>query len=80
LNNPQSAAADASGNVYIADTGHNRVLLETLSAGTYSQTTVGSGLLSPGAVAVDGSGNIHIADTSNSRVPPRSTPKTPASI
>jgi fibronectin-binding autotransporter adhesin len=77
LNNPQGVAADTSANDYIADTGNNRVLLETLSAETYSQTTVGSGLLSPGAVAVDGSGNIHIADTGNSRVPPRSTPQTP---
>jgi hypothetical protein len=80
LNNPQGVAADTSANDYIADTGNNRVLLETLSAETYSQTTVGSDLLSPGAVAVDGSGNIHIADTGNSRVPPRSTPKTPPII
>jgi CubicO group peptidase (beta-lactamase class C family) len=65
LNNPQGVAADTSANDYIADTGNNRVLRETLSAETYSQTTVGSGLSSPSAVAVDGSGNIYIADTSN---------------
>jgi sugar lactone lactonase YvrE len=68
LNNPQGVAVDASGNVYIADTGNNRVLMETLSAGTYRQTTVGSGLLSPAAVAVDESGNVYIADTGNNRV------------
>jgi len=68
LNNPQGVAVDANGNVYIADTGNNRVLIETLSAGTYTQTTVGSGLSFPGAVAVDGSGNVYIADTSNNRV------------
>ena len=68
LSVPQGVAVDASGNVYIADTGNNRVLMETLSAGAYTQSTVVSGLSSPSAVAVDGSGNVYIADTGNNRV------------
>jgi streptogramin lyase len=68
LNNPQGVAVDASGDVYIADTGNNQVLMETLSAGTYTQSTVVSGLSSPSAVAVDDSGNVYIADTGNDRV------------
>ncbi|MFZ0957189.1 MAG: Ig-like domain repeat protein [Candidatus Sulfotelmatobacter sp.] len=69
LNNPQGVAVDASGNVYIADTGNNRVLIETRVGNTYTQTTVvGSGISSPSAVAVDESGNVYIADTGNNRV------------
>ena len=44
LNVPEGVAVDGSGNVYIADTGNNRVLKETLSGGSYTQSTVGSGL------------------------------------
>ena len=66
---PAGVAVDESGNVYVADTQNNRVLKETLSAGSYMQTVVPtSTLYQPAAVAVDGSGNIYIADTQNSRV------------
>ena len=68
LSGPGGVAVDGSGNVYIADTGNNRVLIETLSAGSYTQSTVGSGLATPGGVAVDLSGNVYIADTGNNRV------------
>ena len=66
---PFGVTVDGSGNVYIADTGNNRVLKETLSGGSYIESTVAlSGLANPEGVAVDGSGNIYIADTGNSRV------------
>jgi sugar lactone lactonase YvrE len=68
LSGPGGVAVDGSGNVYIADTGNNRVLIETLSAGSYTQSTVGSGLSLPGGVAVDSSGDVYIADTGNNRV------------
>jgi streptogramin lyase len=69
LNNPSAVAVDGSGNVYIADTGNNRILKETWSAGSYIQSTIPtSSLNSPGGVAVDGAGNIYIADTDNQRV------------
>jgi uncharacterized protein YjiK len=65
-------AVDGSGNVYIADTYNSRVLKETLSAGSYTQSVVASSatnsLDAPWGVAVDGSGNIYIADSGNSRV------------
>ena len=44
-----------AGNVYIADTGNNRVLKETLAAGIYTESTIGSDLIRPVAVAADGS-------------------------
>ncbi len=67
--NPSGLAVDASGNLYIADTGNNRVLKETLSAGSYTETTVPStSLSSPLGVAVDQAGNVYIADTGNNRI------------
>jgi sugar lactone lactonase YvrE len=69
---PYAVAVDGSGNVYIADSGNSRVLMETLSAGSYTQSIVADaasgGLYVPYAVAVDGSGNVYIADTGNGRV------------
>src|SRR6202034_1483241 len=64
LHLPQGVAVDASGNVYIADTGNMRVLKETFSAGSYTQSTVVTGTASNGfiAVAVDASGNVYVAD------------------
>jgi streptogramin lyase len=61
-------ATDGVGNVYIADTGNNRVVKETLSGGTYTETPIGSGLAGPQGVAVDGAGNVYIADTSHLRI------------
>ena len=78
---PKGVAVDNSGNVYIADTGHDRIR-RVDSAGTIT-TIAGSGLLgfsgdagpavqaqlhTPEAVAVDGSRNLFIADTINNRI------------
>ena len=69
LINPDSVAVDGSGNVYIADTGNARILKETLSAGSYTQSTIPtSSLNSPGGIALDGAGNIYISDTNNYRI------------
>jgi len=58
-------AVDAAGDVFVADTGNNRVV-EITPGGT--QTVIGSGLLGPTAVAVDSTGNVFIADSGHSRV------------
>ena len=69
LFNPRGITVDAKGNVYIADTDHNRVLKETLSGGTYVESVVKSdNLLCPIAVAVDGAGSVYIGDTFHSRI------------
>ncbi len=81
MNSPIGIAVDATGNVYIADLGNNRIRKVT-PAGVIS-TVAGTGgygyggdggpatgarLSSPAGVALDASGNLFIADTFNARV------------
>jgi signal peptidase I len=82
LNAPRGIAVDASNNVYIADTGSNKVRKITAStgvismiAGTGTAGNAGDGaaatsatLSGPRGVAVDTSNNVYIADTINNRV------------
>ena len=65
LDGPVGVAVDGTGDVFIGDTGNNRVV-EVKADGT--QTTVGSGLNNPFGVAVDGAGDVFIADIGNNRV------------
>ena len=80
LNFPQGVAVDSAGNIFIADTGNNRI--RKVSAGNIN-TIAGTGaagflgdngpavsaeLNGPQAVALDSSGNLYIADTNNSRI------------
>ncbi len=68
LTNPFAMAVDYSGNVYIVDYNLNAVYKETLLAGTYTQSTVATGLSNPEAVAVDGAGNVYICDSGNNQI------------
>ena len=82
LDFPVGVAADAAGNLYIADLVNNRI--RKVDAASQAITTIagngGSGfsgdngpatqarLRSPSGVAVDAAGNIYIADTTNNRI------------
>jgi sugar lactone lactonase YvrE len=82
LNLPSKAVMDSAGNLYIADTGNNRI--RKVAADTGEITTVaGTGfagysgdgdaatsaqLNRPTGVAVDHSGNLYICDTNNNRI------------
>jgi uncharacterized protein (TIGR03437 family) len=82
LLSPQSVFVDQGSNLYVADTGANRVLIfpntqNAPPAGMVATFVVGQGsfssasggiLKSPRGVAADSSGNIYIADTGNNRV------------
>jgi sugar lactone lactonase YvrE len=82
LESPQGVAVDSSGNLYIADTGNQRIRKVTASTGIIS-TIAGTGTSgysgdggvptnakfhTPIGIAVDSTGNIYIADTNNNRV------------
>jgi len=82
LNFPEGVAVDASGNIFIADTG-NHVIRKVDTTGNIT-TIAGTGgqigsngdngpalnakLNRPSGVALDASGNIYIADTGNSEI------------
>jgi hypothetical protein len=82
LNDPTDVAVDASGNLYIADSGNERVreVLQATGniitiAGTGSVGYSGDGgpatsakLYDPAAVTVDSYGNVYIADANNYRI------------
>ena len=81
LNSPYGVTADASGNIYIADRGNNRIRMIntagiiTTVAGTGTAGFSGDGVQAtateinnPWGVAIDALGNLYIADTWNDRV------------
>jgi serine/threonine protein kinase len=69
---PTGATLDAHGNVYIADSGNNRIQ-EFTAAGAFLRAWGQSGaaanrLNSPRGVALDKQGNLYVADTGNNRI------------
>ncbi len=78
FNSPQGITVDGSGNLYVADSGNNRIrkitpagVVTTLAGSRYGFAD-GTGTTarfdSPRAVAVDDSGNLYVADTNNNRI------------
>jgi hypothetical protein len=71
LINPTGVAADQSGNIYIADTGNNRVIEVVTSvarAATQNVLLNFSGLSAPRGLAVDAAGDVFVADSGNARI------------
>ncbi len=82
LSAPRGIALDATGNLYIADTGDNLIREISLETGTITSVAgngqsvfsgdnglaTGASLNAPQAVSVDAAGNLYIADTGNDAV------------
>lgn len=80
LNAPEGIAVDEIGNVYIADTGNDRVLEEKVSGSAYSQSVFARlGLNSPGGVAARGN-SVYVSDSANNRVLNLDPPPTSAQL
>jgi DNA-binding beta-propeller fold protein YncE len=70
LGSSASVVVDPAGDIFVADTGNNRIV-EVNAQGTASVLTISGlspALSSPSAIALDGSGDLYIADQGNSRV------------
>ena len=69
---PRGIAVHPNGNIYIVDTGNNRVQIWIL--GSYWGSNFGSGgtgngqFNAPNDIVIDASGNLYVTDTNNSRV------------
>src|SRR5207249_8798617 len=83
LNHPSGVAVDGIGNIYVADTNNNQIvvfdptgkLLESIGSkksasdnNTASDKDKSGELNHPSGVAVDSIGNIYVADTNNNQV------------
>lgn len=71
LSNPGGIAIDASGSLYIADTGNSRVIRIPNENGTLNAAAVinvGAGIDNPSSVAIDSSGNLYVTDSSDQLV------------
>ena len=68
LSGPSGVATDSSGDVVVADTGHDRVVRLTAS-GRFLGVLGGPGVLSePSGVAIDAYGDVYVADTGHDRI------------
>lgn len=70
LSGPTGLTVDSQGNLYIADTGNNRIVLlpDGASLNVLGAITIGSGFSKPLATAVAASGLIYVADSGDGKV------------
>ncbi len=69
VNFPSSISLDGEGDLYVLDSGNNRVLMLIPVGNSYeSPVVVATGLNAPQSMTIDSEGNIYVADTGNHRV------------
>ncbi len=62
LSGPKGVAVDAAGNVYISDSGNNRILKETFTGSGYTESVVSSSFSNPQGLTADSNGNLYVAN------------------
>ncbi len=69
---PRGVATDTVGNVYVADTGNNRIQRVTADGNLLTDWgrdgSLKGDFLNPSAVAIDSIGNVYVADSDNHRI------------
>ena len=67
---PGGIVLDPAGDVFVVDTGNNRIVEVNAqgAASVFAVTGLSPTLSSPSEVAIDGAGNLYIADTGNNRI------------
>jgi len=70
LSGPAGVTVDAQGNLYIADTGNNRIVYVPYNGSwnVAEASVLGSDLTAPLATTVDPSGNVYVADSGSGQV------------
>jgi DNA-binding beta-propeller fold protein YncE len=70
LTDLRDIAIDASGDIYVANGGddNDEILKESPTNGTYTETTLISGLKNPEGVAIDGLGNLYVANSDSGQL------------
>lgn len=65
FNQPKGIAVDASGNVYVADSGNNLIRKITADGTVSTLAGADSSFFAPAGIAVSASGNVYVADAGN---------------
>ena len=69
VNTPKGVAVDAAGNLYVADTGNNRIRRVAPDGAIVTVAGTGDGeIQGPEDVAVDAAGNLYVTDSGNNSV------------
>jgi DNA-binding beta-propeller fold protein YncE len=68
LNSPQGLAVAANGNLYVANTGANQVLVYSPAHAQLTAKTITANISTPASVAFDPSGNVWVANTASSSI------------
>ena len=80
FNRPRAIAADQEGNLYVADTGNNRVVKINATGQPSVVNTANYQFSNPSGVAVDKNGDLYVADTGNNRVVKINAPGQPSVV